>query len=328
MSHSIQIAGSELRFDCAAGQTVLDAALQAGIELPYSCRKGVCGSCAGGVAAGQVTPVSGVTAHPEHCPPGQQLYCACTPAGDLVIAPATYRKLDPGARKTLQAKVYRHALAAPDVSLLQLRFAAGQRVRFAAGQYLQVLLEDGSRRSFSMANAPHESDGVTLHIRHVPGGRFTAKLPAMAAGDLVRVELPYGSFVLDGSSVQPLVFVAGGTGFAPVKSMLDDLMRRGVQRPVRLFWGARRREGLYLLEAVERWRKFFRDFAFVPALADEVVEGMHRGPVHEALAAHAGPLAGQALYCCGSPPMVDAVRATALSQGLAPADFHADVFVS
>lgn len=271
MSHSIQIAGSELRFDCAAGQTVLDAALQAGIELPYSCRKGVCGSCAGGVAAGQVTPVPGVTAHPEHCPPGQQLYCACTPAGDLVIAPATYRKLDPGARKTLQAKVYRHTLAAPDVSLLQLRFAAG---------------------------------------------------------DLVRVELPYGSFVLDGSSVQPLVFVAGGTGFAPVKSMLDDLMRRGVQRPVRLFWGARRREGLYLLEAVERWRKFFRDFAFVPALADEAAEGMHRGPIHEALAAHAGPLAGQALYCCGSPPMVDAVRATALSQGLAPADFHADVFVS
>jgi NAD(P)H-flavin reductase/ferredoxin len=327
MSHEVRIAGSEVRFACAEGQTVLDAALQAGIALPYSCRKGVCGNCAGGVAAGEVAPVAGRALSNETCAPGQVLYCACSAASDVVLQPTRWHRLDPGARKTVTARVHANTLAAPDVSILRLRLPAGQRAKFQAGQYLQVLLEDGSARSYSMANPPHESDGVTLHIRHVPGGRFSARVAQLVPGDLLKIELPFGDVALDADDTRPLVFVAGGTGFAPVKSMLDDMVKRRVQRPLTLVWGARDAAGLYLPEAVERWRKHWPDFRYLPAISDAPAAGAFAGRADDALRQAAGDLAGSVVYCCGSPAMVAAVRAVALEAGLAARDFHADVFV-
>lgn len=330
MNHRITIEGSAVGFDCASGQSVLDAALRAGIELPYSCRKGVCGNCAGTLAAGGVTGIAGAAVRNETCLPEQVLFCVCTPTSDLAIRPVDWKKLEPGARKTFTAKVYSNELAAPDVSVLRLRLPAGQRAKFQAGQYLQVQLEDGSARSYSMANPPHESDGVTLHIRHVPGGRFSERVGQLAQGDLLKIELPFGHVALASEDTRPIVFVAGGTGFAPVKSILDDMLKRRVQRSVTLIWGAREPSGLYLPAAVERWKKQWPQMRYIPALSDapaQALPGAFAGRVDEALRAHCPDLTGQVVHCCGSPGMVSAVRAAALDAGLAAADFHADAFV-
>jgi NAD(P)H-flavin reductase/ferredoxin len=326
MAFHIRIAGTDVRFPCAAGQNILDAALAAGIEMPYSCRKGVCGNCAGGVAAGEVqSPTS------EAQPAGQHLYCQCLPRSDVEIVPQAWHRFDPHSRKTFTAKVFRNTLAAPDVSVLQLRLPAGQRAKFKAGQYLQVTLPDGSRRSYSMANPPHESDTLQLHIRHVPGGRFTQVVPQLKTGDTLQVELPYGSFELKEESTAPMLCVVGGTGFAPVKSLLDDMVKKKVARPVTLVWGGRDRQGLYLLSAVEKWRKQWPGFTFVPAVENaadaQALDGFH-GRVDDAVRARFASLAAHEVYCCGSPAMVAAVRtACVVERGVDPHHFFSDVFV-
>ncbi|WP_295852968.1 FAD-binding oxidoreductase [uncultured Xylophilus sp.] len=331
MTHRISIADTDVAFDCAPGQTVLDAALHNGIELPYSCRKGVCGNCAGAIAAGTVGGVAGAAIRNETCRPDQVLYCACEPVGgDVVLRPTQWKRIDPSARKTLTVKVHGNDRAAPDVSVIRLRLPAGQRAKFQAGQYLQVRLDEGDVRSYSMANPPQESDSVTLHVRHVPGGRFTAVASALKPGDTLRIELPFGGVALDADDPRPLVCVAGGTGFAPVKSILDDIARRKIVRPIALVWGARDPSGLYLPAAVEKWRRQWPDFVYVPALSEaaaDAVPGAFAGRADDALRGRFDSLAGCVMHCCGSPAMVAAVRVAALEKGLSVDDFHADVFV-
>ena len=326
MAFEIRIAGTDVHFPCAAGQNILDAALQAGIEMPYSCRKGVCGNCAGGVTAGEVRSLPS-----EATPAGQHLYCRCQPQTDVEIAPQAWHRYDPSARRTFAAKVFRNTLVADDVSLLQLRLPAGQRARFKAGQYLQVALPDGSRRSYSMANPPHESDTLQLHIRHVPGGRFTQLVPQLKAGDVLQVELPYGNFEAREGSTAPMLCVVGGTGFAPVKSLLDDMVKKGVKRPVTLVWGGRDRSGIYLQAAVDRWQKLMPGFRFIPALRDaadaEALSGFSGRP-DDAVRQYFPTLEGFEVYCCGSPAMVTAVRKACIEErGLDPHRFFSDVFV-
>lgn len=333
MSHDVHIAGTDVHFPCDEGQSLLDAALQAGIEMPYSCRKGVCGHCAGTVLRGPVRGLDGAPMRNEFCAPDQVLYCRCTPTGDVALQPTSWHRIDPSTRKVYTAKVYRLQRVADDISILQLRLPAGQRAKFKAGQYLQVLLEDGDRRSYSMANPPHESDAITLHIRHVPGGRFSARVAQLQPGELLRVELPLGTFGLQEDSERPAVFVAGGTGFAPIKAMLDDMVKRGIRRPVTLLWAARRVEHLYLLRAVAVWQRLLPGFRFMAAITGgdgPVPEGIEafRGPVTEALTLRCPSLAGHELYCCGSPGLVTAVHARALQHGLDASDFHSDVFVT
>lgn len=327
MTRRVTIEGSEVGFDCELGQSLLDAGLKAGIELPYSCRKGVCGNCAGGVVAGDVTGIGGGAMVNEACAPGQLLFCLCTPTSDVVLRPVTWRVVDAGARQRFTVKVHKNELAASDVSVLQLRLPAGKRAKFRAGQYLQLRLDDGSTRCYSMANPPQESDALTLHVRHLPGGRFSGQVGSLQHGALLDVELPFGSVDLDPEATTPIVFVAGGTGFAPVKSLLDDMAKRKVRRPITLIRGARQADGLYLRGAVDRWRKTWPDMGYVEALSGEAVEGAFAGRLDAALRAHCPGLTGATVYCCGSPEMVAAVREAAFMLGAAREDFHADVFV-
>ncbi len=332
MTHRVAITGSDVAFDCAETESLLDAALRAGVELPYSCRKGVCGNCAGRVESGEVAGLGGGVTRNEACLPDQVLLCMCAPRSDIGMAPASWRRVDPAARKRFQAKVFRNQLAAPDVSVLQLRLPAGQRAKFQAGQYLQIRLDDGTTRCYSMANAPHESDALTLHIRHVPGGAFSQRVPVLQQGDPLDVELPFGAITLDSATARPIVFVAGGTGFAPVKSIIDDMAKRRIVRPITLIWGARREDGIYLRPAVERWQRQWPDFRFIAALSEDTQQqqmaGTFLGRADEALAAQCPALAGHEVYACGSPAMVQAVRDVAVRHcGLDAADFHADVFV-
>ena len=326
MNHDIRIGGTDVHFLCADGENLLDAALKVGIEMPYSCRKGVCGNCAGGVTSGTVeAPLNDVAS------PGQVLYCQCMPRSDVVITPSAWHRIDPSARKTYAAKVFRNTLAAPDVSLLQLRLPVGQRAKFKAGQYLQVALADGSKRSYSMANPPHESDTLQLHVRHVVGGRFTQVVTGLQPGDLLSVELPFGNFELKEETDAPMLCVVGGTGFAPVKSLLDDMLKKGIKRPVTLVWGARDVNGLYLMSAVERWRKLLPSFSFIPAIEDAAtaasLSGFH-GRVDDCVRAKFESLLGWEVYCCGAPLMVTAVKKVCIEERrLDHRHFFSDVFV-
>jgi CDP-4-dehydro-6-deoxyglucose reductase/3-phenylpropionate/trans-cinnamate dioxygenase ferredoxin reductase subunit len=228
------------------------------------------------------------------------------------------------------AKVYRIERPVEDVAIVQLRFPAGIRVKFLAGQYLRVKLADGDTRNFSMASPPHESDGVQLHVRRVPGGRFSeAALAALRKGDTLDVELPFGDFHLRPDSEKPMVCLATGTGFAPLKSMVEDLIKRGNQRPLHLYWGGRRRRDLYLADLPERWSARADWFRFVPVLSepDPDWSGV-TGLVHHAVLRDFADLSGRQVYACGNPGMVrQARRDFVATAGLLESDFFADPFV-
>ncbi|SAK62075.1 2Fe-2S iron-sulfur cluster-binding protein [Caballeronia ptereochthonis] len=325
MDFQIFVADSDITFSCTAGETVLDAAERAGYAVPYSCRKGVCSSCEGRLVTGEGrSPVQGAVAGPAK----RTLLCCLRPDTDLTIAPRRIEKRDPVARKTLEASVYRITQPADDVTILQLRLPAGVRVKFGAGQYLQIELDDGTRRNYSMANAPHENDGVQLHVRHVPGGRFSEDvLGSIAKGDRLRIELPFGEFTLREGSKRPALMLATGTGFAPVKSIVEDALRRRLERPLYLYWGARRIADLYLSALAQKWHDSGR-VQFVPVLSepDEAWTG-RRGLVHEAVLEDLGSFAGYEVYACGNPAMTSAARETFLKAGLPEDDFFSDAFV-
>lgn len=333
MTYQIQVAGTDYRFDCGGGETVLDAALRAGFELPYSCRKGICGSCRGRVAQGVVDAAGASEGLSEaERAQGFALYCRAKPRSDLVLEAAGIRRADPSARRRVRAKIYRIGQPAPDVTVLQLRFPAGVKAKFKAGQYLQVVFDGGERRSFSMANPPSASDGAVLHIRNVPGGRFSAGvLPTLAQGDSLEVELPYGDFYLREDSDKPIVFVASGTGFAPIHSIVEHALSRNVQRPMFFYWGARRPADLYALEAASKWTARNPVFRFVPVLsAPDAADGWsgRTGFVHQAVMEDHPSLEHMQVYACGAPAMTKAARDDFTSLRALPAnEFFCDAFV-
>ncbi|MFA7556208.1 MAG: 2Fe-2S iron-sulfur cluster-binding protein [Hydrogenophaga sp.] len=333
MSFEIRIEGTDVTFVAEAGQTVLDAAAKQGIEMPYSCRKGACGNCKGRVLHGELVPGTGGGGHEAGIElPDEHLFCRAQPASDLLIAPHSWRRVDPNARKMFTATVLRNQLAASDVSVLHLRFPAGVRARFAAGQYLEVLAPDGRRRAFSMANAPHESDGVQLHIRHMPGGGFTSSVvPGLVKGDVLQIELPFGDFYLREDSDRPLLFIAGGTGFAPIKSIIDHVIKRNIERPMTFFWGARDPAGLYAPEVVQKWLRQRPSLRYEPVISDPVdavVWSGRRGLVHQAVLDAMDSVQDFDVYVCGAPVMVQAVRAALVGQrGLPSTQLFSDSFV-
>jgi NAD(P)H-flavin reductase len=211
-----------------------------------------------------------------------------------------------------------------------LAIEGGERIAFYAGQYINVLLEDGARRSFSFATAPQESERVELHIRRIPGGRYTGQVfERMRAGDKVRFEGPLGAFFLREDSEKPIVFVAGSTGFAPVKSMLEYAFAKGMRRRMLLYWGTRHLEDMYLAELPRQWAREHHNFGFVPVLSEPAPEDHWQGrigPVHEAILADFPSLAGHQVYACGSSAMVEAAHPAFRARGLAQDDCFADAF--
>ncbi len=334
MNFQIQIEGAEATFQCGSEETLIDAAARQGIALPYSCRKGVCGNCQGQVTVGSLvpgtegcSPEAGASAADEH------LFCKARPASDLSIRPRSWYRVDPSAIKTFSARVFRITQVADDVSILQLRFATGVRVKFRAGQYLQILLPDGQRRSYSMANAPHESDTVQLHVRHVPGGTFSDKvLQTLKPGDTLKLELPHGDFWLREDSGRPIIMVAGGTGFAPMRSMIEHMIRKKIQVPVHLFWGVREPSSHYAADLIERWQQQLTNFTYQAVTSSGLraldTQG-YRGSLTEAVLACGLNVPDCDVYACGALGMIDSLR-TALCNdlGLAAEHFYSDAFVS
>ncbi|HVL55059.1 MAG TPA: 2Fe-2S iron-sulfur cluster-binding protein [Burkholderiaceae bacterium] len=334
MTFTATVVGTGFSFACEPGVTILDAADAAGLELPYSCRKGVCGNCKGEVVSGRIDSLPGGDAlSAAEAERGCALFCRAVPCSDVEIRTPQIRRKDPNARKTVDAKVHRVARAADDVSIIALRFPAGTRVKFRAGQYLEVLLEDGHRRAFSMANPPHQNDGAELHVRHVAGGLFTERvLPSLQAGDRLRVELPFGNFHLNDERDDPAILVASGTGFAPMKSILEAAFRAKSQRRFVLYWGARRRKDLYLAELPLKWQSQHPNFSFVPVLSEPAPQDQWTGRiglVHRIVMEDYPMLQQHEIYACGVPAMVNAARRDFCEAcGLAPDAFHCDAFAS
>jgi NAD(P)H-flavin reductase len=327
MIFAVTVADTEFRFPCAPDESVLNAAQRAGFEIPFSCRKGVCGTCKGRVVSGDVRAFMGDALSPAERSAGQVLFCNTRPRSDLIIAPRSINKADPFARKVILTRVFRLQRLATDVMLVHLRFPAGIRVKFKAGQHLNLILENGERRDFSMANPPRESDGAVLHIRHVPGGAFTSFVfERLQRGDLLHAEIPFGDFTLRDSQ-RPILFVAGSTGFAPIQSIIGDMLSKGIRREMTLYWGSRYRDGLYS-DLPIKWEQEHPQFKYVPVISDTRVEGMRFGLVHQAALEDHASLTDFQAYVCGVPVMTQAAHAAFISAGLAEEDFYSDAFVT
>jgi NAD(P)H-flavin reductase/ferredoxin len=327
MTFAVRIVGADIAFPCEAGETVLDAAERAGYSIPYSCRKGVCSSCEAALVNG-----SADVAHEYvHGPREAVLMCRAKPTTDVAIAPKRIEKRGPPARRRIKANVYRVHRPTPDVSVLQLRFPAGTRAKFRAGQYLRVLMPDGDSRNFSMANPPQESDGAQLHIRHVPGGRFSeAVLASLKTGDKLDIELPYGEFFLREDAAKPVVLIATGTGFAPIKSIVEDMIRRGISRPAKLYWGARGKADLYMPALLAKWTAQATWLSIAPVLSEAGPDWPgRRGLVHRAVLDDVPDLSLHQVYACGNPLMIKAARDEFGRIAKLPEnEFYADPFVA
>ena len=316
-----------------AGETILEAGLRADVPLPYHCRNGGCGLCVctvlnGRVDQGAYQPAVLTDAMRAR---GQALMCCAVPLEDLEIDVPTLPKGSAATVREYTGRVSAMERLTDDVMRVLVALPDGERIAFAAGQYIDILLEDGQRRAFSFASPPHENAQIELHVRLIPGGRFTTHVfNAMAVGDPLRFEGPLGHFTLH-ESTRPILFLAGATGFAPIKSIVEDAFRRGLQRPMRLYWGVRRPQDLYLLALAERWQREHPNFSVVPVISegspDDGWTG-RRGLVHEAILADYPDLSGQELYACGSTKMVETAVPAFLAQGLGESFCFSDAFTS
>ncbi|MDP1612479.1 MAG: FAD-binding oxidoreductase [Sulfuritalea sp.] len=314
-----------IRFD----ETLLDAGLRQEINLPYECRNGGCGQCKCTVLSGNVNPglyqPSALSA--GELAAGKVLLCCATALGDVEIEYESAAA--PAAIRHYTAHVVRLEKLTHDVMRVMLKLPEGQQIPFKAGQYINIILDDGQRRAFSFANPPHQPDPIELQIRLMPGGRYTTHVfEQMKEGDIVRFEGPLGDFSLR-ESERPIVFVAGATGFAPVKSMVEDAFRRGLQRPIYLYWGVRKLADLYLPDLPLNWTREHENFHFIPVLSDAAPEdhwSCRTGLVHEAILEDFPDLKGHEIYACGSVKMVEAIFPTLKSQGAEEGMCFSDAF--
>ena len=335
MTYQVTIQPSGHQFTVKPNETLLGAALNAGFSLPYGCRNGACGACKGKVLAGSVdygTHQESALTHEDKLK-GLALFCCAKATSDLTIEVKEVGAAKDIPIKTLPCRIERMEKLADDVMALWLKLPSNERLQFLPGQYLDFLLKDGKRRSFSLANSPEEDSLLELHIRHVPGGQFTDHVfGAMKAKDIMRISGPYGSFFLrDGeeSAAKPAIFLAGGTGFAPIKSILQHAFHHAVAREFVLYWGAKTQPDLYLTSLPEQWQQEQKNFRFIPVLSEPRAEDHWSGRsgfVHQAVLDDHADLSGYEVYACGAPPMIAAARRDFVARGLPEDAFFSDSF--
>jgi len=319
------------RLTARAGETVLEAALRQGVNLPYVCRDGACGVCKGRILKGTVdygTYQKGVLTEAEKTE-GKALFCCAKPLSDLDIECHEVDKLRQFPIKTLPFRVQKMEQAAPDVMLLELLPEGDERMNFVAGQYVAVQLEDGIKRSYSIASPPHETEHLQLHIRLVEGGKFTGHVfNGMKEGDVLQVEGPYGNFSLREEDDKPIIFMSGGCGFGAIKGMVEHAFKVGLDRSMTLYWGAKSPADLYS-DLPEKWQQEHDNFKFIPVLSEPKPEYGWQGRtglVHEAILQDYERLNDYQVYACGSPGMVEASRAPFMAKGLPEDQYFSDAF--
>lgn len=339
MSFQVTVQPSQHKFPADPDKSVLDAALAAGILLPYSCRSGACSTCKARVLSGTIeagnTPAQILT--PEEIHEGFTLLCQARATSDLVIESREIRLASDIQVRKLPSRVITIERPATDVAVLTLQLPATETFRFNAGQYIEIILKDGKRRSYSMANPPHAASALELHVRHLPGGLFTdhvfgAGQTQMKEREILRVEGPFGSFFLREDSELPVVMLASGTGFAPIKSIVEHIIHNNIQRPITLYWGGRRPADLYMHALALKWAQTVPNFSYVPVVSDALPEDSWAGRtgfVHRAVMEDFPSLMGHQVYACGAPIVVESARRDFIAQCSLPDDaFFADAFTS
>ncbi|MBK6863978.1 MAG: CDP-6-deoxy-delta-3,4-glucoseen reductase [Ideonella sp.] len=338
MTFTVTLQPSGRSFQVEREEPVLQAAIRAGVGLPYGCRDGACGSCKSRLLEGRVIhgahQAKALNADEEAA--GLILPCCAASQTDLVIEARNVVGAGDFPPRKMPSRVTSIERAAPDVAILQLQLPANEVFRYRAGQYVEFILQGGSRRSYSIANPPHTqaaAPGIELHIRHLPGGKFTDHVfGAMQAKEILRLEGPFGSFFVREDSPLPMVLLASGTGFAPIKAIVGQLEHEGNARPAAFYWGCRARADLYQLAWAADAARRLPWLRFIPVLseprADDDWTG-RTGLVYEAVMADLPDLAGHQVYACGTPAMVDAARRDFVARCRLPADeFYADAFTS
>jgi len=329
--HTIRIEPHGRTLRSRPGQPVLEAALDAGLNLPHSCKSGHCSSCRALLREGEIT-------YPQGRPPGitpaeersgQILLCQARALSDLVVEARLIASVGEVDIKTLPCRIAQLTLLAPDVMQVFLRLPAVERLRFQPGQYLDILLEGDRRRSFSIASPPHDSELLELHVRRVAGGGFTEQLfNANALGTLLRIEGPIGQFIYrPGTSA--LLMIAGGTGFAPLKSMLRHILEHGIERPIHVYWGARTSQDLYEEARLLEWARRYPQLQFTAVLSEASQTGAahHRlGWVHEQVLEDHPDLQARDIYAAGPPAMIEAIRASLPGRGASVDRLYFDSF--
>lgn len=338
MSFNITVQPSGRTFSAQSDETLLAAGLRQGIGMPYGCKDGACGSC-------KCKKISGEVTHGNHQEKalsaaeeanGFVLTCCATAHSDVVLESRQVTEEGAFPIKKMPVRVLSLEKKSDDVMVVKLQLPANDVMQFHAGQYVDFLLRDGDRRSYSMANAPHTlvagSPAIELHIRHMPGGKFTDHVfGAMKEKEIQRIEGPQGSFYLREDSNKPIVLLASGTGFAPIKAMLEHMQHKGITRPTRLYWGGRRPGDLYLHDWVQAQLAAMPHVTYIPVVSDALPQDAWTGRtgfVHLAVLQDTPNLSGYEVYACGAPIVVDSARADYTQAGLSNDDFYADAFTS
>ncbi|NMM38648.1 MAG: CDP-6-deoxy-delta-3,4-glucoseen reductase [Glaciimonas sp.] len=335
MTFQVTVQPGGQQFSCDENDTVLTAAMQAGITLPYGCKNGACGSCKGKI-------LSGTAKHGTHQQKalsteeeanGLALFCCATPLSDLVIEAHEVLSVGEFPVRKMPARIAALEKMSADVMLISLQLPANERLQYLAGQYIELMLRDGKRRSYSMANAPHADEKITLHVRHMPGGLFTDQLFGnLKERDILRFEGPLGTFFLREDSDKPIILLASGTGFAPIKAIIEHAAFIESKRPMALYWGGRRPQDLYMHTLCEEWTRTLPDFKYVPVVSEARAEDGWQGRsglVHRAVIEDIPDLSSYQVYACGAPIMVDSAKRDFIAQCKLPKEeFHADSFTS
>ena len=334
----ITVQPSGRTFSANAGESLLAAAIRAGVGLPYGCKDGACGSCKCQKLEGEVVhgPHQAKALSEAEAQAGWVLTCCGVAQSNVVLESRQVTDESAFPIKKMPVRVAALEKKSPDVMQVRLQLPANDTFRYHAGQYIEFILRDGARRAYSMANAPHtqaQNPGVELHIRHMPGGRFTDHVfGALKAKDILRVEGPYGSFFLREDVDKPLILLASGTGFAPLKALIEHLQFLGSTRAATLYWGGRRPQDLYLDSWVRERLADMPHLRYVPVVSDALPEdgwSGRTGFVHQAVLDDFADLSGHQVYACGAPIVVESARAAYTAQRGLPADeFFADSFTS
>jgi CDP-4-dehydro-6-deoxyglucose reductase, E3 len=333
MSYRITIKPSNHVLAANDGETVLAAALREGITLPYGCRNGACGSCKGRILEGSVdygNSQSHVLADFEK-KAGLALFCQARPLQDLVIEAREISGVGELQIRKLPCRVQEMHKVAPDVVVLKLKLPANERLQFLAGQYIDILMKDGKRRSYSMGNPPHDDEYIELHVRNMANGAFTEYVfNRMKEKDILRFEGPLGTFFLREDSDKPMIFVASGTGFAPIKSIIEHAFHLGTTRQIVLYWGGRRPSDIYMGELADRWQQEHDNFSFIPVISDATAEDNWSGRtgfVHRAVMEDFPDMSGYQVYSCGAPIVVESAHKDFTSLAKLPEEeFYSDAF--
>ncbi len=316
-------------FQTEGRDNILNDALAYGLNFPYGCQKGFCGKCKATIIGGEVgyegEIPSGIT--PEEVAEGMALLCQCRARSDVALVVTELDSVADIKVRTLSCKVQSIKHLNHNVAQVFLKIPGSESLQYLAGQYIDLIHPDFEPRAFSIANAPSNTSLIELHVRLIKDGKFTNFVfNELQEKSLLKIEGPKGDFYFREKSEKSIILVAGGTGFGPVKAMVEHAIETKSKRTIHIYWGARDEKDLYT-DLPKQWANSHENISFIPVLsqANSAWKG-RTGYVHENVLVDFENLVNYEVYACGPPAMVKAVVDTFVKRGMFKEDFFSDAF--